>query len=69
MESLGVIQQMTSVPGSRFDYAADLQLLQKLPLHTKIRNTFHKKSIFHSKNFNIRDILMDYSTRNGIVLF
>ncbi|XP_075213807.1 transmembrane protein 231 [Lycorma delicatula] len=64
MESLGVIQQMTSVPGSRFDYAADLQLLQKFPLHTKFHNTFYKKSIFHSKNFNIRDILKDYAARN-----
>ncbi|RZF46071.1 hypothetical protein LSTR_LSTR004784 [Laodelphax striatellus] len=64
MESMAVIQEMTSMPGSRFDIAADLQLIQKSPMNPRIRHTMYRDPIFHSNSFNLQETFKEYSMRN-----
>jgi hypothetical protein len=70
MESLGVIQHTSSLPGARFDVVADLRLTQKQLLHNRGRDVRFNKSVINmedisSESFSLHKLLKEYARRNG----
>jgi hypothetical protein len=70
MESLGVIQHSSSLPGARFDVVADLRLIQKQLLPSRGRDVRFNKSVINTvdifpESFSLHTLLKDYARRNG----
>ena len=70
MESLGVIQHSSSLPGTRFDVVADLRLTQKQLLRNHGRDVRFNKSVLNMENnfpesFSLHTVLKNYARRNG----
>jgi hypothetical protein len=70
MESLGVIQHSSSLPGARFDMVADLRLTQKQLLSSHGRDVRFNKSVINMEDtfpesFSLHTLLKDYARRNG----
>ncbi|KDR16647.1 hypothetical protein L798_09507 [Zootermopsis nevadensis] len=69
MESLGVIQHSSSLPGARFDVVADLRLTQKQLLPNRGRDVRFNKSVINIEgilpgSFSLHSLLKDYAKRN-----
>lgn len=70
MESLGVIQYSSSLPGARFDVVADLRLTQKQLLHNRGRDVRFNKTVMNMEDlfpesFSLHILLKNYAKRNG----
>lgn len=70
MESLGVIQYSSSLPGARFDVVADLRLVQKQLLHNRGRDVRFNKTVMNMEDifpesFSLHTLLKNYAKRNG----
>ena len=68
MESLGVIQYSSSLPGARLDVAGDLSLNQKQILTSHGRDFRFNKSVFEASDFpeslSLAVMLKEYARRN-----
>lgn len=70
MESLGIVQFTSGLPGSRFDYTGDLRLVQKQLLVTRGRDLRYNHSVFIPNDngeydFNLNRIIRNYAKRTG----
>jgi hypothetical protein len=70
MESLGVIQHTSSLPGARFDVVADLRLMQKQLLRNRGRDVRFNSSVMNMEDifpesFSLHTLLKNYARRNG----
>ncbi|KAK6619054.1 hypothetical protein RUM44_003436 [Polyplax serrata] len=68
MESLGIVQFTSGLPGSRFDYTGDLRLVQKQLLVTRGRDLRYNHSVFIPNDngeydFNLNRIIRNYAKR------
>nr|CAD7401732.1 unnamed protein product [Timema poppensis] len=69
MESLGVVQHSSSLPGARLDVVADLRLIQKQLLYSRGRDSRFNTSVFDLTRlvpdaFNLQTLFKEYARRN-----
>nr|CAD7437698.1 unnamed protein product [Timema bartmani] len=72
MESLGVVQHSSSLPGARLDVVADLRLVQKQLLYSRGRDSRFNMSVFDLTRlvpdaFNLQTLFKEYARRNVAV--
>nr|CAD7585842.1 unnamed protein product [Timema genevievae] len=69
MESLGVVQHSSILPGARLDIVADLRLVQKQLLYSRGRDSRFNTSVFDLTRlvpdaFNLQTLFKEYARRN-----